>query len=206
MKHSFHSRTPQMLAAALALTLGLSTGAFAEPPRGSDRHRHGGHGIPHKYGHGHGAPHGGLGFGFSQRLHDELKLDARQEALWQEAHKFAKDSFDGKRERFRKHHDEIAALLNRPDADLRAIARRMDELRAEAQKQRDAVRERWLSVYDALSPGQKEKVRLFLKERVERPGRGFDRPGRRDGGNPGDRGGWGAQPPMERTTPAPAQN
>ena len=40
----------------------------------------------------------------------------------------------------------------------------------------------------------------------ERPGRGFDRPGRRDGGNPGDRGGWGAQPPMERTTPAPAQN
>ena len=144
-----------------------------------------------------------MNFGFSQRLHDELKLDAKQEALWQEALKFSRESFDGGRERFRKHHEEIAAMLNQPDADLRVIAKRMDDLRAEGRKQHEVVRERWLSVYDALSPGQKEKVRLFLKERSDRHGPDCDRPGRRGGGKPGGKNGRPPQTPAENTPPAP---
>lgn len=187
MKPSFQSRTPCMLAAALALSFGLASGAFAEPPCGDRWHHHGSRGTSHKHWYGHGSHHGGWWLGFSQRLHDELKLDAKQEALWREARQFVKDSLDGSYERLRKHHDEIAALLNQPDADLRAVAKRMDDLRAERQKRRDAVRERWLSVYDALSPGQKEKVRLFLKDRIERHGHGVDRAGYRHSGRPGHR-------------------
>lgn len=50
------------------------------------------------------------------------------------------------RERFRKHHEEIKAQLDQPGADLRAVAKRMDELKADGQKQANAVRERWLNV------------------------------------------------------------
>lgn len=205
-KLCFSTKTPRRLA-ALALSLGLSTAVFAGPPCGQGEarcdggpgflHRHDG---PRHHGMGLGA---GLNFGFSQRLHDELKLDAKQEALWQEALKFSRESFDGGRERFRKHHEEIAAMLNQPDADLRVIAKRMDDLRAEGRKQHEVVRERWLSVYDALSPGQKEKVRLFLKERSDRHGPDCDRPGRRDGGKPGGKNGRPPQTPAENTPPAP---
>ncbi len=205
-KPGFSTKTPRRLA-ALALSLGLSTAVFAGPPCGQGEARcDGGPGFHHRYdgprhhGMGLGA---GLNFGFSQRLHDELKLDAKQEALWQEALKFSRESFDGGRERFRKHHEEIAAMLNQPDADLRVIAKRMDDLRAEGRKQHEVVRERWLSVYDALSPGQKEKVRLFLKERSDRHGSDCDRPGRRGGGKPGGKNGRPPQTPAENTPPAP---
>jgi hypothetical protein len=72
---------------------------------------------------------------------------------------------------------------------LRAVAKRLDELHAEGIKQRDALRERWLAVYDSLGDEQKEKVRLFFKdgaermerwtERAERPGYGNRRHGPR---------------------------
>ena len=172
MKIRFTHSRPHFLAASLALALGLSANAFAEPPRGEP----GGPGGPGF--HRHGGHHPGFGFGGMARLHDELKLDAKQEALWQDADKFAKDSFSGGRERFQKHHEEIAAALNQPGADLRAIVKRMDEFRAEGQKQRDAVRDRWLSVYDALNADQKEKARLFFKTRADRPERFADKPPR----------------------------
>ena len=111
------------------------------------------------------------------RLHDELKLEPRQEALWQDASKFARESFADNRERFRKQHEEIVAAINQPGADMRAIVKRMDEQRAEGQKQRDAVRERWLTVYDSLNAEQKEKVRLYFKSGAERQGRVGDRRG-----------------------------
>ena len=55
-----------------------------------------------------------------------------------------------------------------------AISKRMDDLKAEGMKERDAVRERWLAVYDTLNPEQKEKARLFFKagaERMEKMGK-----------------------------------
>ncbi len=168
MRNRFKPSKPAVLA-ALALSLGLSAAAFAAPPR-ADAPYQGGPGFHH-----HGGHHHGFGLGGMLRLHDELKLDARQEALWQDAATFAKESFAGGRERFRKQHDEIAASLKQPGADLRDIVKRMDEQRAEGQKQRDAVRERWLTVYDSLNAEQKEKVRLHLQAGAERHGRFFDK-------------------------------
>ena len=71
--------------------------------------------------------------------------------------------------------DELKAMLDQPGADLRAVAKRMDDLRADGMKQREAVRERWLAFYDSLNGEQKEKARLFFKSGMERMERMGDR-------------------------------
>ncbi len=171
MKNTF---SPRRIVVAVALSLGLAAAAFAAPPQAEapvgggmegmsgmhDMHdMHGMHGM-HERHHGHGMKE-------MARLHDELKLDAQQEALWKAAEKAGQDSRVGMHERFSKHHDEMLALLSQPGADLRAVLKRMDEFRAEGEKQREAGREQWLKVYDALSAGQKEKARLFFKSKLE---------------------------------------
>ena len=69
------------------------------------------------------------------RLHDELKLDEKQDTLWKVAEKFSSDHRGAMRERFQKDHAEIKALLDQPGADLRAVAKRMDDLKSEAAKE-----------------------------------------------------------------------
>lgn len=159
--------TPRLLVAALTLSLGLAASSYAMP-RG-DFHSQG-MGMP---GH-HAMVHGRA----MTRLHDELKLDEKQDALWKEADKFAQDTKAGARDSFQKRHEEIKTLLDQPGADLRAVSKRMDDLRADGMKQRDAVRERWLAVYDSLNPEQKEKARVFFKTGMER----FDHTPRKTGG------------------------
>jgi hypothetical protein len=165
-----------MLAAILTLSFGLAAGgSLAAPPHGE------GHGMRH------GAPHAhAMAPMFHQRglvrLHDELKLDARQEALWKEAQSFVRENHEAMRVRWYKNQAEIKALLEQPGSDLRAVTKRMDELRAEGLQQRDVVRDRWFAVYDSLGDGQKEKVRLFFKDSMERKDhvgeRAKERPGR----------------------------
>lgn len=173
--------TPRLLVAALTLSLGLAANSFAMP-RGEYHGHHGGPGMGMP-GH-HQMIHGRA----MTRLHDELKLDAKQEALWKDAEKSAQEQRDAMRERFAKDHAEIKAQLDQSGADLRAIAKRMDDLRAEHMKQRDAVRERWFAVYDSLNAEQKEKARVFFKngmERMERMGeRAKERQGRGQPANP----------------------
>ena len=154
--------SPRILVAALALSLGLAANSFAMP-RGEQP----GPGMGMQ---GHHAKYHGQAM---TRLHDDLKLDAKQEALWKEADKFAQEHRDTMRGQFQKHHAEIKTMLDQPGADLRAVTKRMDDLKAEGMKQREAVRDRWLAVYDSLNPEQKEKARLFIKagmERTERMG------------------------------------
>ena len=155
--------SPRILLAAAALSLGLAASSHAMP-RGE--HSGQGMGMP---GH-HAMVHGRA----MTRLHGELKLDATQDAQWKEAEKFSRDHRDTMRERFRKERTEIKSMLDQPGADLRTIAKRMDELKAQGMKERDAVRERWFTVYDTLNPEQKEKARLFFKagsERMEQKGK-----------------------------------
>lgn len=162
--------SPRSIIATSALAFGLATSAFAVPPQG-DAPNAPGSGMHQRY----------MRYGMKEmsRLHDELKLDAKQEALWQEAAKASKDAVGSMRERFRKHHEEMQALLNQPGADLRAVAKRMDEFRAEGQKLHEANRDRWLTVYDSLNADQKEKARVFFKNRLDRMDRGGQRgPGR----------------------------
>ena len=96
------------------------------------------------------------------RLHDELKLEAKQEALWQEALKSSSEAMTAMRERARQQHEELKAKMNQPGADLRALFKQMDEFHAEQQKTHIATRDRWLGVYDSLNADQKEKARFFF--------------------------------------------
>jgi hypothetical protein len=83
------------------------------------------------------------------------------------------------RERFGKQREENLTLLKQPGADLRTVLKRMDELKAEGQKQHEDNRERWLTVYDSLNADQKEKARLFFLGKLERMEHGGPRgPGR----------------------------
>lgn len=149
--------TPRLIVAAIAFSMGLAVNAYAMP-----RGEHPGPGMGMS-GH-HEMYHGRA----MTRLHDDLKLDAQQESAWKDAEAFAKETMDGMHERFRKHHEEMRNALNQPNADLHDLAKRMDDFRAESQKLRTAVRDRWLAVYDKLNPEQKEKARVFFKSGMER--------------------------------------
>ena len=181
--------SPRLLVAALTLSLGLAASSYAMPRgenRGPDMGRPGHHMMMHD------------GKGFA-RLHDDLKLDAKQEALWQDADKFSKENFDGRRDQFRKHHEEMQAMLAKPNADLRAIAKRMDDFKAENQKLHSAVRDRWLNVYDSLNAEQKEKARVFFKDNMERRQEMGDRRGHHGKDRPGR-----GQAPQDKPANAPA--
>lgn len=171
MKNTFPKFSPRIIVAGVAISLGLAASAFAMSPRGGELCGGPGAGM-----HGQRMAHG---MKEMSRLHDELKLDARQEALWKEAEQAGKDNMSGMRERFSKQREDNLALLKQPGADLRAVLKRMDDLKAEGQKQREASREQWLTVYDSLNAEQKEKARLFFLSKLERMGHGGPRgPGR----------------------------
>lgn len=173
MNVQFPKLSPRLVVASAVLSLGLAASAFAMPP---------GDGAYGFSGHGMHRQHTDRSMKGMSRLHDDLKLDAKQEALWQDADKAAKENMSSMGERMRKQREETQALLNQPGADLRAVLKLMDDLRAEGQKQREAGRDRWLAVYDALNPEQKEKVRLFFKNRMDRMDHFGQRGPGRDGG------------------------
>lgn len=175
--------SPRTLIAALALTLGVAAAAFAAGPN------------EQSCGHGGGRMEHGMGYGMQHgmkemaRLHGDLKLDAKQEALWQDAEKGAKDNMSGMREQMRKQREASLAALSQPGADLRAVLKQMDEARDAARKQHEANRDRWLAVYDSLNAEQKEKARLFFKTRLERMERHAEhRMDRSSGSGRGERG------------------
>jgi len=149
--------SPRQIVTAVALSIGLAASAFAMPPQGEGPGQ-----VP-----GMQSRHMARGMKEMTRLHDDLKLNAKQEALWQEAEKASKEGMNGMHERFTKHHEEIKTLLSKPGADLREIAKRMDEFKAEGQKQREANRDGWLAVYDTLNAEQKEQARVFFKSKFE---------------------------------------
>jgi len=153
--------SPRLLLATSAIAFGLVGSALAAPAPADAPLRHGA-----------GMHQGHMMHGMKEmaRLHDELKLDAKQEAAWQDAAKASKEGMGGMRERMRKQHDEIKTLLDQPGADLHALAKRMDDFRAEGQALHQANRDRWLAVYDALNAEQKEKARVFFKSKFERMG------------------------------------
>jgi Spy/CpxP family protein refolding chaperone len=155
--------SPRLIASVVVLSLGLAGGAYAMP-RGEGSSGPGMHGPAMMH-----------GMKDMSRLHDDLKLDAKQEALWQEAIKAGKDNMDAMREQHRKQHDEMLAQLKQPGADLRAVMKKMDDFHAAAQKQRDAGRDRWLTVYDSLNAEQKEKARVFFVSKLERMGQAGER-------------------------------
>lgn len=122
----------------------------------------------------HDGDHGMPPFAASfAKLHDQLKLNPQQEALWAKADAAAKTA----REEGRKRHEEMRARraelknsLAAGDADLHALAKRHDDDMAAAQQRMRDLRDQWLAVYDSLDAGQKRQVQTFMAERLDRKG------------------------------------
>ncbi len=146
--------SPRVLVATLILALGAGGAAFAMNPE-----RCGGGRMEQRM-EQHLQEMSGL--------HRDLKLDAKQDALWQDAEQFTRTNMRSMGEQMRKQRAEALATVSKPGADLRAVVQQMDGLREAGRQQREAGRERWLAVYDSLDATQKEKARLFFKSRIER--------------------------------------
>ncbi|MBK1680365.1 Spy/CpxP family protein refolding chaperone [Rhodocyclus tenuis] len=152
-----------LAAAALGLGLGAAGASFAVTPGPGEN----GAACGEWNAAQHHARHG-RDFGRSlARLHDELKLDAKQEALWKTAEQSQREARKDVGERLRDEQRKTLAALDAPGADLRSLLARMDELRAEGDKRRLAERERWLAVYDSLNPTQQEQARAFLRKLID---------------------------------------
>ena len=78
---------------------------------------------------------------------------------------------------------KLRVEIDKPGADLKQFAQLRDELRAQMRAQMEAarkqVREAWFAVYDTLDSAQKEKVRVAIRD-------GMDRTGRQRGGPRGE--------------------
>lgn len=139
----------RVVAAALAAAVGLGFAAsVAAAPLHHETGRHGFRGM--------------------EKLHGNLKLSAEQEALWQKARAQMKQNAQAARDRHTELRGSTRAALDKPNVDFRALAEQMDRAREQDIAARRQVRDQWLALYDSLDQNQKEQVRVFVKERVQR--------------------------------------
>jgi Spy/CpxP family protein refolding chaperone len=121
------------------------------------------------------APAGAEGMGPMrgfERLHKELKLNAQQEDLWKKAQGAQREAFRSMRAKGEETRAKLRVEIDKPGADLKQFAQLRDELGAQTRAQMDALRsqarEAWFAVYDALDPGQKEQVRVAIRDGMDR--------------------------------------
>ena len=118
-----------------------------------------------------------------ERLHKELNLNAQQEDLWKRAQTAQREAFRSMRARGEETRAMLRVEIDKPGADLKQFAQLRDELSAQMRAQMEAarkqVREAWFAVYDTLDSAQKEKVRVAIRD-------GMDRMGRHRGGPRGE--------------------
>jgi protein CpxP len=118
-----------------------------------------------------------------ERLHKDLNLNAQQEELWTKARATQREAFRSMRARGEETRAKLRVEIDKPGADLKQFAQLRDELGAQMRAQMEAarkqVREAWFAVYDTLDSAQKEKVRVAIRD-------GMDRTGRHRGGPRGE--------------------
>ena len=117
------------------------------------------------------------------RLHKELNLNAQQEELWKNAQAAQREASRSMRAKGEETRAKLRVEIDKPGADLKQFAQLRDELGAQMRAQMEAtrkqVREAWFAVYDTLDSAQREKVRVAIRD-------GMDRTGRQRGGPRGE--------------------
>jgi protein CpxP len=116
------------------------------------------------------------------RLHKELNLNAQQEELWKKAQAAQREAFRSMRAKGEETRAKLRVEIDKPGADLKQFAQLREQLGAQMRTQMEAgrkqVREAWFAVYDTLDPAQKEKVRVAIRDGMDR----MSRMGRHRGG------------------------
>ncbi|GAB2181861.1 hypothetical protein DLREEDagrD3_20840 [Denitratisoma sp. agr-D3] len=108
-----------------------------------------------------------------ETLHQQLALNADQEALWKSAKAGTDKLREEQRDEWRTRRDKLQKLLEGKNPDLRTIVAEMDKDQEARQQKHKAAREGWLKFYDALNPEQKQKASQFLLGQVGMAGHGM---------------------------------
>jgi hypothetical protein len=120
------------------------------------------------------------------RLHKELNLNAQQEELWKQAQGLQREASRSMRAKGEETRAKLRVEIDKPGADLKQFAQLRDQLGAQMRTQTEAarkqVREAWFAVYDTLDSAQKEKVRVAIRDGMDR----MSRMGRHRGGPRGE--------------------
>ena len=110
-----------------------------------------------------------------EQLHRELNLNPQQEELWKKAQSLQREAFRSMRAKGEETRAKLRVEIDKPGADLKQFAQLRDELGAQMRAQMEAarkqVREAWFAVYDTLDSAQKEKVRVAIRDGMDRMGR-----------------------------------
>jgi hypothetical protein len=110
-----------------------------------------------------------------ERLHKELNLNAQQEELWKKAQAAQRDARRSMRAKGEETRAKLRVEIDKPGADLKQFAQLRDQLGAQMHAQMETihkqVREAWFAAYDALDSGQKERVRVAIRDGMDRMGR-----------------------------------
>jgi len=109
-----------------------------------------------------------------ERLHKELKLNAQQEELWKKAQAAQRDAFRSMRAKGEETRAKLRVEIDKPGADLKQFAQLRDQLGEQMRAQMEAIhkqaRAAWFAVYDTLDSSQKERVRVAIRDGMDRKG------------------------------------
>ncbi len=107
-----------------------------------------------------------------ERLHKELNLNAQQEELWKKAQAAQREAHRAMRAKGEETRAKLRVEIDKPGADLKQFAQLRDQLGAQMRAQMEAtqkqVREAWFAVYDTLDAAQREKVRVAIRDGMDR--------------------------------------
>ncbi|MDR5749956.1 MULTISPECIES: periplasmic heavy metal sensor [unclassified Caballeronia] len=155
------SRILAVAAAALAMTIGAANAATpasdAPPPGGP--------------GMAMGGPGGPGGHRMEMRmqkqlneLHGQLKLNADQEKLWQNALDTMKQNHTAMRESHKQMRDQFKSMAQQPILDLNAMHAAHQKIEEQNAQLREQTSTAWLHFYNALNDQQKTTVSSALKK------------------------------------------
>jgi hypothetical protein len=107
-----------------------------------------------------------------ERLHRDLNLNAQQEDLWKKAQTAQREAFRSMRAKGEENRAKLRVEIDKPGVDLKKFAQLRDQLRTQMQAQMEAARKQvraaWFAVYDALDANQKERVRVAIRDGMDR--------------------------------------
>ncbi|EEA03472.1 conserved hypothetical protein [Burkholderia sp. H160] len=102
------------------------------------------------------------------QLHDQLKLNADQEKLWQSALDTMKQNHEAMRANHEQVHNQFKAAQQQPILDLNAMAATHQQIEQKDAQLRQQTTDTWLKFYNALNDQQKTTVSTALKKRFAR--------------------------------------
>jgi len=121
----------------------------------------------------------------SKKQVESLKLDAKQQAAFDEARQAQGTLRQSMRDAGTKRHELLASQLASGKLDPHALATGEDQGRDQFRQQAEQVRGKWLAAWDTLNDGQRQQVTEWVKARQAKMQERHARMQERHAGKPG---------------------